>query len=188
MAGNWNLFQVSRVHKKKPASKLPKMSSEGVQEAESSLLYHKTIVGPRPLEPDGTSKEAQGQESAHREISPLSSVINKVSTLPETEGKAQEAPSQRVQEEGTVATRRKGVQQGGETNAELRQPEDPRKGCRKIRQEKIEAAKKLPLPGYQGPAEELQEDPGKSPERWDETGERGSTGRPPPRTGENTSH
>ena len=79
------------------------------------------------LEPEGTSKEAQCQELLYRETSPPSSVINEVSTLAETEGKAQEAPSQRVQEEGTLATRRKGVQQGGETNTELRQPEDPGK-------------------------------------------------------------
>ena len=105
--------------------------------------------------------------------------------MAETEGKAQEAPSQKVQEEWTLAMRRKGVQQGGETNTELRQPEDPRKGCRKIRQEKIEAAKKLPLPGYQGPAEELQEDHGKSPERLEEPGEGGSTSRPPPNRGAN---
>ena len=101
MEGNWNQFQVSRVHKKKPASKVPKMSSEGVQEAESSLPYHEMIAGPRPLEPDGTSKEAQCQETAHRKTSPPSSVIKEVSTLAETEGKAQKAPSKRVQEEGT---------------------------------------------------------------------------------------
>ena len=100
-------------------------------------------------------------------------------------GKAQEAPSQKVQEEGTLATRRKGVQQGGETNTELRHPEDPGKGWRKIRQEKVGAAKKLPLPGYQGPAEELQVDPGKSPERQEEPGEGGSTGRPYPNRGAN---
>ena len=122
MEGNWNQFQVSRVHKKKTASKVPKMSSECVQEAESSLPYHEMIVGPRPLEPDGTSKEAQCQELSYRETSPPSSVINEVSTLAETKEKAQEVLSQRVQEEGTLATRRKGVQQGGETNTELRQP------------------------------------------------------------------
>ena len=53
------------------------------------------------LEPEGTSKEAQCQELSYRETSPPSSVINEVSTLAETEGKAQEAPSQGVQEEGT---------------------------------------------------------------------------------------
>ena len=96
------------------------MSSEGFPEAESSLLRHKKIVGPRLLEPDGTRQEAQCQELLYRETSPQSSVINKVFTLAETEGKAQEASSQRVQEEGTLATRRKGVQQEGETNTELR--------------------------------------------------------------------
>ena len=159
------------------------MLSEGLPEVELSLLRHEKIVGPRLLEPDGTSKEAQCQELSFRETFPSNSVINKVSTLAETEGKAQEAPSQRVQEEGTLATRSKGVQQGGETNTELRQPEDPGKGWRKIRQEKVEAAEKLPLPGYQGPAEEMQEDPRKSPERREESGERGSTGRPPPEPG-----
>ena len=114
---------------------------------ESSLLRHKKVVGSRLLEPDGTSKEAQCQESLYRETFPPSSVINEVSISAETEGKAQEVPSQRVQEEGTLATRRKEVQQGEETNTELRQPEDPGKGCRKIRQEKVEAAKKLQLPG-----------------------------------------
>ena len=103
------------------------MSSEGFPEAESSPLGHEKTVGLRLLEPEGTSKEEQGQESSHRKTSPPSSVIKEVSTLAETKGKAQKAPSQRVQEEGTLETRRKEVQQEGEINTELRQLEDPGK-------------------------------------------------------------
>ena len=156
------------------------MSSEGFPEADSSLLGHEKTVGLRLLKPEGTSKEEQCQESSHHETSPPSSVIKEVSTLAETEGKAQKVTSQRVQEEGTLETRRKGVQQGGETNTELRQPKDPRKGWRKRRQEKVEDAKKPPRPGYRGPEEEKQEGPGKSPKGWEKPGEGGSTGGPPP--------
>ena len=116
---------ILQVNKEKPASSLPKMSSEGFPEADSSLLGHEKTVGLRLLKPEGTSKEEQCQESSHHETSPPSSVIKEVSTLDETEGKAQKAPSKRVQEEGTPETRRIGVQQGGETNTELRQLEDP---------------------------------------------------------------
>ena len=156
------------------------MSSEGYSEAESSLLGHKKTVRLRLLEPEGTSKEEQCQESLQRKTSPPSSVIKEVSTLAETEGKAQKVPSQRGQEEGTLETRRKGIQQGGETNTELRQPKDPVNGWRKRWQEKVEDAKKPPQPGYQGPVEEMHEGPGKSPKRWEESGEGGSTGGPPP--------
>ena len=64
--------------------------------------------------------------------------------MAETNGKAQKAPSQRVQEEGMLATGRKGVQQGGETKTKLEPPEDPGKR----QQEKVEGAKKPPWPGY----------------------------------------
>ena len=115
------------------------MSSEGLPEADSSLQVHRRL-----LEPEGNSKEEQGQESSHQETSPPSRVSKESSTLPETEGKAQKVPSQRAQEKGTLETWRKGVQQGVETNPELRQPEDPGKGWRERRQEKVEDARKPP--------------------------------------------
>ena len=80
-----------------------------------------------------------------------------------------------------LATGRKGVQQGGETKTKLEQPEDPGKRRRKRQQEKVDEASKPPRPGYRGPTKEMQEGPGKSPKRWEETREEGSTEGPPPK-------
>ena len=77
--------------------------------------------------------------------------------MTETEGKAHKAPGQRVQEEGKLATGRKGVQQ-----------------------KEVEDAKKLARPGYRGPAEEMQEGPGEVPIRREEPGKGGSRGSPLP--------
>ena len=52
--------------------------------------------------------------------------------MAETGGKAQEAPSQAVQEKEAQETRLEEVQQGGETSTELIQLEDPWKSCRKF--------------------------------------------------------
>ena len=83
------------------------MSSEDFPETESSLQGNKKTVGLRLLEPEGTSKE--------------------VSTVAESDGKVQKAPSQRIQKEGMPETGKKGIQQEGEINIELRQLEDPGK-------------------------------------------------------------
>ena len=101
---------ILQVNKEKPKASLPKMTSEVFPEAESSLLGHEKTGCPRLLESDGTSKENKGQKSSHSETAPLSNVIKEGSTSAETKGKAQKAASQRVQEEGTLATGRKGVQ------------------------------------------------------------------------------
>ena len=66
----------------------------------------------------------------------LSSGIKEVSTPKETEGKAQEAPNRRVQEQGKLAEGKKGGNQ-----------------------KKVEDDRKPPRPGYRGPAEEM---PGES--------------------------
>ena len=82
-----------QVNKEKPAASLPKITAEGFPEAESSLLGHEKTVGLRLLEPDGTSKEDKGQKLSHSETSPPSSGIKEVSSVAETQGKAQKAES-----------------------------------------------------------------------------------------------
>ena len=75
--------------------------------------------------------------------------------MTENEGKAQKVPNKRVQEEGKLA-----------------------KGMKEVKQKEVEDAKKPPRPGYRGPAEEMQEDPGKVPKRREEPGEGESRGGP----------
>ena len=120
------------------------MLPEGLPEADLSILRHEKLVCPRLLEPGGTSKEAQCQEHSSCEASPPSSATKEVSTLAKTEGKAQEAPRQGVQEEGTLATRRKGVKQGGETRTELKQAGGLRKELQKDPAGKGRSCKEAP--------------------------------------------
>ena len=72
------------------------MTSEGYPKAYSSLLGHEKNTGWRLLELDGSSKEGKGQRKPHSETAPQSNRIKEVTTLNETEGKDQKAPSQRV--------------------------------------------------------------------------------------------
>ena len=61
-----------------------KMTSEGVPEAESSILGHNKAAGQRLLKLDGSSKEDKVQKKPHSETSPPSSKIKEVATLTET--------------------------------------------------------------------------------------------------------
>ena len=81
------------------------MIPEVLPEADSSLSRHEKLVRPRLLEPGGITKDSQRQESSSHEVSPPSSFVPEVSTLAETGGKAQEAPSQEVQEKEAQDTR-----------------------------------------------------------------------------------
>ena len=129
---------------------MPKMTAEGFSETESSILGHEKTAGLRRIELDGSIKEDKGQKEPHSETSPSSSGIKEVSTLTENEGKAQKAPNQRVQDEGKLA-----------------------KGMKEVKQKEVEDAKKPQRPGYRGPAEEMQEGPGKVFKRREELGEGG---------------
>ena len=114
------------------------MTSEGYPKADSSLLGHEKNTGWRLLELDGSSQEEKGQKEPQSKTPLLSSGIKKVSTSKEDEGKTQEAPNRRVQEEGK-----------------------PSEGIKGGNQKEVEDDRKPPRLGYQGPAEERQEGQGK---------------------------
>ena len=88
-------------------------------EASSSLLGSGRLLRPRSIEMDGIIQGSPRQELSSQKASPLRRVALEVPTSAETVGKAQEAPSQVVQEEDALGTRLEGGQQEGETSTEL---------------------------------------------------------------------
>ena len=152
---------ILQVDKEKPAASLPKMTAEGFSETESSLLGHKKNAGLRLLKLRGSSKEDKGQKEPHSETSPPSSGIQEVSSLTETEGKAQKAPGQRVQEEGKLAMGRKGIQQKEAEDTKKPRGQDTESQQRKCRR----ALGKYPNARKSRDKENLEEAPSRTREQ-----------------------